>query len=87
MFPYDSADPIDFQSHLLNHPTLAVQKGVRGTQSAPLRDAKGEWISYLPTFLVAQEWREWAMTELQPPGSLEDPIKRVIRWERSCHIM
>ena len=31
-----------------------------------LRKAKGDFVINFPTFLVAQEWREWAMTELQP---------------------
>ncbi|CAK9059184.1 unnamed protein product [Durusdinium trenchii] len=47
-------------------------------------DAKGEWISYLPTFLVAQEWREWAMTELQrieaPHLEHREMLDRRLRW-------
>jgi len=46
--------------------------------------AKGDFVSYMPTFLVAQEWREWAMTELQriesPDLEHKEMLDRRLRW-------
>ena len=47
-------------------PRLSPPKNLRAQQRKPVRNAKGDFVRNFPTFLVAQEWREWAMTELEP---------------------
>eukprot|EP00438_Fugacium_kawagutii_P001709 Skav202851 [mRNA] locus=scaffold2311:111875:121786:+ [translate_table: standard] len=46
--------------------------------------AKGDFVANFPTFLVAQEWREWAMTELQrveePTVEHKEMLDRRLRW-------
>lgn len=47
-------------------------------------NAKGDFVSNFPTFLVAQEWREWAMTELPrieaPHMEYKEMLDRRLRW-------
>ncbi|CAJ1344195.1 unnamed protein product, partial [Effrenium voratum] len=47
-------------------------------------EKKGNFVENLPTFLVAQEWRHWAMTTLQrmevPGEENKEEIERRLRW-------
>mmetsp|Transcript_3207 Transcript_3207/g.7543 ORF Transcript_3207/g.7543 Transcript_3207/m.7543 type:complete len:571 (+) Transcript_3207:57-1769(+) len=47
-------------------------------------NAKGDFAIYFPSFLVAQEWREWIMQKLQyidhPDFQYQDMIHKRLRW-------